>query len=109
MCTHLFCLSYYLQVRELSNESLRLSTSYPGANAAVITSSMEQVQLAWESLQGAANGRKRKLRAAIELQKFLSSVSRTVFFVCVFLDVMQYVCLRDVYMIISTFDHILIT
>ena len=65
----------YMQVRELSNESLRLSTTYPGANAEVITTSMEEVQLAWESLQAAANGRKRKLRASSELQKFLSSVS----------------------------------
>ena len=65
---------YPLQVRELSNEALRLSTSYPGANAAVITSSMEKAQLAWESVQAAANTRKKKLRAASELQKFLSSV-----------------------------------
>ena len=65
----------YMQVRELSNESLRLSTTYPGANAEVITTSMEEVPLAWESLQAAANGRKRKLRASSELQKFLSSVS----------------------------------
>ena len=62
-------------MRELSNEALRLSTSYPGANAAVITSSMEKAQLAWESLQGAANSRRKKLRAASDLQKFLSSVS----------------------------------
>lgn len=63
------------QVRELSNESLHLSTNYPGANSAVITSSMEQVQSAWDSLQASAGARKRKLRAALELQKFLSSVS----------------------------------
>lgn len=64
-----------MQVRELSNESLRLSTAYPGANATMITSSMEKVQLAWDSLQSAANGRKKKLRAASDFQKFLSSVS----------------------------------
>ena len=46
----------------------------PGANAAVITSSMEKAQLAWESVQSAANTKKKKLRAASELQKFLSSV-----------------------------------
>ena len=60
----------------MSNESLRLSTAYPGANAAVITHSMEKVQQAWDSLQAAANSRKRKLRAASEFQKFLSSVSK---------------------------------
>ena len=63
------------QVRELSSEALRLSSSYPGANASVITSSMEQVSLAWEGLQGGASARKKKLRAASELQKLLSSVS----------------------------------
>ena len=63
-----------LQVWELSNEAMRLSTSYPGANAAVITSSMEKAQLAWESIQSDANTRKKKLTAASELQKFVSSV-----------------------------------
>ena len=69
------------QVRELSNESLRLSTAYPGANATVITNSMEKVQQAWDSLQAAANARKRKLRAASEFQKFLSSVSTVAMYV----------------------------
>ena len=63
------------QVRELSNESLRLATNYPGPNAAVITSSMEGVQSSWDSLQVSAGARKRKLRAALDLQKFLASVS----------------------------------
>ena len=63
-----------LQVRELSNEAMCLSTSYLGDNAAVITSSMEKAQLAWESVQSAANTRKKKLRAASELKKFLSLV-----------------------------------
>lgn len=36
---------------------------------------MEEVQSAWESLQAATAGRKRKLKASLELQKFLSSVS----------------------------------
>ena len=65
----------HTQVRELSNESLRLATSYPGANAAVITNSMEGVQSAWDSLQTSSGARKRKLRAALDLQKFLGSVS----------------------------------
>ena len=68
--------SYFdVQVRELNTECIRLTTSYPGANATVIGNSMEEVQLAWESLQTASTGRKKKLRAALELQKLLSSVS----------------------------------
>ncbi len=62
------------QVKALSNESLRLSASYPGANAQVISSNVEEVHQAWESLQAVASARKKKLRAASELQKFLSSV-----------------------------------
>ena len=36
---------------------------------------MEATQGAWESLQAATTGRKRKLKSSLELQKFLSSVS----------------------------------
>ena len=36
---------------------------------------MEEVQLAWDSLQAASSAHKKKLRAALELQKLLSSVS----------------------------------
>ncbi len=61
-------------MKELSNESLRLSASYPGTNAQVISSHVEEVHYAWESLQAASSARKKKLRAASELQKFLSSV-----------------------------------
>ena len=62
-------------MRELNTECVRLTTSYSGANASVIAESMEEVQLAWEILQVATSGRKKKLRAALELQKFISSVS----------------------------------
>ena len=63
------------QVRELNNESLHLSATYPGANAQVITQGMEEVHLQWEALQAASLARKKKLRASIELQRFLGSVS----------------------------------
>jgi spectrin beta len=62
------------KVKELSTECIRLTTSHSGANASVIAANMEEVQLAWESLQAASSGRKKKLRAALELQKLLSSV-----------------------------------
>ena len=70
---HHICL---LQVRDLNTECLRLSSAYPGANAHAVTANMERVQVAWESLQAATSGRKRKLKASHELQKFLSSVRR---------------------------------
>ena len=65
---------FFWQVRELNNESLHLSATYPGANAHVITQGMEEVHLQWEALQAASLARKKKLRASSELQKFLSSV-----------------------------------
>lgn len=65
-------------MKELNAECIRLTTSYPGPSATVVASSMEEVQLAWESLQVASSGRKKKLRAALELQKLLSSVSNMI-------------------------------
>lgn len=65
-----------MQVRELNNESLHLSATYPGANAHVITQAMEEVHMEWEVLQAASLARKKKLRASSELQKFLSSVRK---------------------------------
>ena len=75
VCLRVSSISSCVQVRELNTECIRLTTSYPGANATVISNSMEEVQLAWESLQVASSARKKKLRAALELQKLLSSVS----------------------------------
>ena len=68
----------YTQVRELNTECIRLTTSYPGPSATAVANSMEEVQLAWESLQVSSSGRKKKLRAALELQKLLTSVSNTI-------------------------------
>ena len=42
----------------------------------VVATSMEEVQLACDSLQAASSAHKKKLRAALELQKLLSSVCR---------------------------------
>ena len=64
-----------VQVKELNTECIRLTTTSLGTNATVIGNSMEEVQLAWESLQVASSARKKKLRAALELQKLLSYVS----------------------------------
>lgn len=63
-----------IQVRELNNESLRLLTTQSGAAARNIGVLMDEVQTAWEGLQAATTNRKRKLKASLELQKFLSSV-----------------------------------
>lgn len=54
---------------------MRLSAVQSGPNAHNVTAIMAEVQAAWESLQAATAGRKRKLKASLELQKFLSSVS----------------------------------
>jgi hypothetical protein len=62
------------QVRDISSESMRLTALYPGGNAKGIMAKQEQVNTAWESLTVAMQNRKRKLRASLELQKFLSSV-----------------------------------
>ena len=82
------------QVKELSSESIRLTTTYPGANAAVISTSMEPVHAAWESLQMASSGRKKKLRAALDLQKLLSSVRIHKF--CVHMYVRTYLSVIEV-------------
>lgn len=60
----------------MNNECLRLSAVQSGASAHNVTAIMAEVQAAWESLQAATAGRKRKLKASLELQKFLSSVSQ---------------------------------
>lgn len=72
------CVLFYLQVRELNTECIRMTTSYPGPSATAVANSMEEVQLAWEALQVSSSGRKKKLRAALELQKLLSSVSNAI-------------------------------
>lgn len=62
------------KVRELSNECLRLTSSHPAQTTKTVSTNMEETQGAWESLQAATTGRKRKLKSSLELQKFLSSI-----------------------------------
>ncbi|XP_065894234.1 spectrin beta chain, non-erythrocytic 1-like isoform X3 [Dysidea avara] len=62
------------QVRDLGTEAIRLAASYPGNNAQAITAQQDEVNAAWESMQNSTLMRKKKLRAALELQKFLSTV-----------------------------------
>ena len=70
----------------MNNECLQLSSSHPGQNAAEVSATMEEVHTAWESLQAATSGRKRKLKSSLELQKFLLSVSVAliIFYSCFF-------------------------
>lgn len=65
------------QTRELSNECLRLAATQSGSAARNVEDLMNSVQTAWEALQAATASRKRKLKASLELQKFLSSVSNS--------------------------------
>lgn len=69
-------------MRDLNNESLRLLGTQSGVAARNIGVLMDEVQTAWEGLQAATTNRKRKLKASLELQKFLSSVSQGGIFVC---------------------------
>ena len=65
------------QVRDLAGEAMRLSALYPGGNAKSINAKQEEVNMAWETLTVAMQNRKKKLKASLELQKFLSAVSNT--------------------------------
>ena len=62
-------------MKDLGSEAIRLAASYPGSNAQAIISQLDEVNAVWESMQNSTLMRKKKLRAALELQKFLSNVN----------------------------------
>lgn len=51
-----------------------MAATQSGSAARNVEDLMNNVQTGWEALQGATASRKRKLKASLELQKFLSSV-----------------------------------
>ena len=80
-------------MKDLGSEAIRLAASYPGSNAQAIVSQLDEVNAVWESMQNSTLMRKKKLRAALELQKFLSNVN--ILHVCVDVFVYQlhlYIC-----------------
>lgn len=82
VCKHFH---YTTQVKDLGSEAIRLAASYPGSNAQAITAQLDEVNAVWESMQNSTLMRKKKLRAALELQKFLSNVSEI--FLCLNIDI----------------------
>ena len=82
LCRHFH---YATQVKDLGSEAIRLAASYPGSNAQAITAQLDEVNAVWESMQNSTLMRKKKLRAALELQKFLSNVSEI--FLCLNIDI----------------------
>ena len=77
---------YIAQVKDLGSEAIRLAASYPGSNAQAITAQLDEVNAVWESMQNSTLMRKKKLRAALELQKFLSNVSETFLMILLYVN-----------------------
>eukprot|EP00118_Oscarella_pearsei_P018140 m.184464 g.184464 ORF g.184464 m.184464 type:complete len:3710 (+) comp39319_c1_seq2:34-11163(+) len=62
------------EVRKLGDEAGRLEATYPGSQAARILDIENEVTSRWDELQARAMGRRSKLKASMELQKFNNSV-----------------------------------
>ena len=62
-------------MKDLGSDAVRLAASYPGSNAQAIIGQLDEVNMVWENMQNSTLMRKKELRAALELQKFLSNVS----------------------------------